>query len=473
MNEGTFFERVRRMFRRPLRLRRTSSHVAVKDVKDGTTDGADRTATGNVVINAEARYARFLRRWVGRAAVVGLLLVVMQAFLAWMTQIDASATRSVLSPVTLAVENGGAALLLLLPVSIALQVLVRMPRDQESIEPGDACAHRQFWGRVAGVVALASAFIAQSTFFHAFVVNAQARTLDVVALFGVPLGAAITLLIAADAATLAEMEAERLSLDAARASVTIQGIEAAIARIPGKEHPRPKRRLIVQASLLGVLTVGTGSWLAHILIGHVGMTVGYAVFSIMLMPFALVTAIQVIPSVLQMRILEVVLLLILPSLISVVMVLEGATTAMQVRSGPDVQRYLAGIAYGFLICLPSVVAVVALTVPRGDQKASPPVFAIVRAGLKTKAERLQSVVPQADPEPWRVFAWLAIGMLLLPPVSVTLATTATCLRGKPADARPGLLIWAWASTGLAAILELGAVVLLPFYGAALGWFTLQ
>lgn len=436
-------------------------------------DAVGSAARGDVVLVAETRYARSVRRSVGRAALVGALLVSMQALLAWMTRIDGSTARSEVSPVTLAVENGVAALLVLLPASIALQVLVRMPRDHENIELEDACAHRQFWGRAAAVVAMASAFIAQSTFVHALVENAQGHRIDVVELFGVPAGAAITLLIAADAATLADLEAERLSLDDSRASITLRNIEAAIARIPGMERPHPKRRLAVQLSLLGVLTIGGGSWLAHVLTGHVGMAVGYAILALMLLPFALHASAQAIPAVLQTKILETVLLLLMPSLLVVVIVLEGAVTAMQVGTGGDVSRYLAGVAYGFLIAAPSVVIVVAFIIPRGERRASPPLFAVARASLNAQAERLRKVAPPADPEPWRVFAWLAIAMFVLPPISVTLATIATCLRREAGDARRGLIGWAWAITALATMLELGALVLLPFYGEALGWFTLQ
>lgn len=481
MSDEMRLERLRRVLRRLLGRRGPLKQAAAEDVGESAAyrgdvaadDAIKDAASGDVVVVAETRYARSVRRWVGRAALFGASLVAVQAFLAWMTRIDASTTRSELSPVTLAVENGGAALLLLLPVSIALQVLVRMPRDQESVGAEDACAHRQFWGRVAGVVTLASAFVALSTFAHSFAANTQARTLNVVELLGVPLGAAITLLIAADAAALAEMEAERLSLDTSRLSVTIRGIETAIDRIPGKERTHPRRGLVVQGSLLGVLTIGAGAWLAHLLIGHIVMTASYAVLSIMLLSFALLTALQVIPSVLQTKILEVVMLLVLPTLVVVVMVLEGAVTAMQVGAGSDVARYLSGIAYGFLIGMPSIVVVVGLTIPRGDQRASPPLLAVAGARLKTQAERLQKVTPQADPEPWRVFAWLAIALFILPPASATLATIATWLRAEAGDARRGLLSWAWVTTVLATVLELGAVVLLPFYGEALGWFTLQ
>ncbi|WCM55672.1 hypothetical protein JRG78_12330 [Microbacterium sp. EF45047] len=91
-----------------------------------------------------------------------------------------------------------------------------MPRDRESTEPEDAVAQRQFWGRVAAIVALASAFVALSAFANAFVASIPGA-LDVVRLFGVPAGATLAMLIAADAATLAETQAERLSL---RASAT-------------------------------------------------------------------------------------------------------------------------------------------------------------------------------------------------------------------------------------------------------------
>lgn len=471
---------VQRLLQRLLRQRRpvdvapekvSGSAASESDVV--ADDAVGSAARGDVVLVAETRYARSVRRSVGRAALVGALLVAMQALLVWMTRIDVSTARSEVSPVTLAVENGEAALLVLLPASIALQVLVRMPRDHESIELEDACAHRQFWGRVAAVVAMASAFIAQSTFVHALVENGQGHRLDVVELFGVPAGAAITLLIAADAATLADMEAERLSLDDSRASATLRNIEAAIARIPGTEHPHPKRRLVVQLSLLGVLTIGGGSWLAYTLNGHVGMTVGYAVLALMLLPFALHASMQAIPAVLQAKILETVLLLLMPSLLVVVIVLEGAVAAMQVGTGGDVSRYLAGVAYGFLIPAPSVVIVLALIIPRGEQRASPPLFAVAQVSLNAQADRVRKVAPPADPEPWRIFAWLAIAMSVLPPISVALATIATCLHREAGDARGGLIGWAWVIMALATMLELGALVLLPFYGEAMGWFTLQ
>ncbi|WCM55671.1 hypothetical protein [Microbacterium sp. EF45047] len=215
------------------------------------------------------------------------------------------------------------------------------------------------------------------------------------------------------------------------------------------------------------------SWIAHTLVPHAGATVVFAVFATIVTAFAVATAVQVIPAALQARVLDAVTVPLLPALIAVVVVLEGATVSMSASTGSDLARYFAGVVYGLLIAVPAVVTVALLTLPRGPKRVSPPVLAYARAGLCARAERLAQSTPKAEPEPWRIFATVSIVMSIVPPVAVVLALIATWQRRGRGDTGRALITGAWTTIMVAALLEVALLVLLPFYGAALGWFTLR
>lgn len=435
-----------------------------------TPPGVTDPGHGDAVVAAETRYAGSLRRAVGLAALVAVLLVGIQILLAWLTATSGAASGQgspMISPATLSVEQGGTALVLLLPASIALQVLLRMPRDPESTGFEDSVAHRQFWGRVAVVVAMASAFVALSSFLGAMAVNFGAGTLDVVQIFGIPVGAALTLLIAADAAVLADLEAERLSLASSRAEDAVVKIEDAITRIPGKADPHPKRSLVVQSLVVGILVIGAATAGVFLLVRNPGLTAAFAFFATALSLFALGTATQIVPSLLQAKILDALLVLVPPALVTLVVVLEGATSAMPLIAGTDEQRYLQGLAYGLLITVPPALIVTFLLVPRGPARVSPPLFAVARAALEAQIGRLRNQPARTAAAPWRVLSTLAIITCLVPPVSVVLVIAATWLRKQSGDRRVALLVVAWVFTMVVAGLEIAALATLPLWWSAL------
>lgn len=453
-------------------LRRLRGSDAQDEVVDDVAE--TRTVHAEAVVIAETRYARSLRRSAGRATLIGVVLVGVQVLFVGLSALgpaDRSSALS-LSPATLGPDHGAAALVLLLPASIALQLLLRMPRDQENIEPEDASAHRQFWGRVAAVVAMSSAFVAFSTFLGAATTHFP-RSLDVVQLFGVPAGAAMTLLIAADAATLADLEAERLSLASSRTGVAVERIEAAIERIPGAIDPHPKRSLLWRGTVLAVVTIAAGSWAVQGMLGLVGLTAAYAVFSAVLCLFAVGAAVQAIPSALQARVLDTMMVVLPPALVSVVIALEGSATAMRLGSGDDVPRYLQGLAYGLLILVPPVMVIGTLVFLRGRRNRSPALLSVARSSLQAQVERMRRVKAPQEPEPWRAFAVVAMLLSLLPPASFVLAAIAAWSRRSSSDVRRGLIISMWLLTVLVAVLEIAALALLPFYGEWLGWFEVS
>ncbi|MFJ2551847.1 hypothetical protein [Microbacterium sp. NPDC087591] len=456
--------------REVLQRRRAADPPADSEEPVSRTGGVDADA----VVIAETRYARSLRRSAGRASLVGMLLVAVQLLFVWLTGLvpDRGTSPLTLSPATLGLDQGGAALVLLLPASIALQVLLRMPRDHENIEPEDAIAHRQFWGHVAGVVAMSSAFVALSTFLGA-AASRFPETFDVVQVFGVPVGAVMTLLIAADAATLADLEAEKLSLASSRTGAVIARIRTAIDRIPGERDPHPRRSLTLRGGIVTVLTIGAGALLVQAMLDRVGLTAAYVVFAAVLTLFAVGAALQAIPSALQARVLDTMMLLIPPALVSVVVAMEGGVTAMNLGSGDELPRYLVGLAYGFLILVPPGAVIAALILLPGTRKRSPALLATARSALEAQVERLQQVRTKSEPEPWRVFAVVAILLSPLPPASFVLVVIASWLRRSSDDTPRGLLVAAWVVTALVAALEIAALLLLPIYGEFLGWFAVS
>lgn len=336
--------------------------VANPGEKDGHTEPTDAHA----VIAAETRYGRSLRQNIGLSVLVGGLIVGVQALLTWISSAGPQDRTPSLSPAALAGEDGFTALTVLLPVSIALQVLLRLPRDHESTAQDEAIAHRQLWGRIAGVVAMASAYVALSTFFDALIGSLSIMTVDIGKIAGVPLGLTIAMLFAADAATVADHQAERIDLAPVRSERTAEELNDAIRRIPGKVTPHPRRALIVQGMVVSAAATGAGSIVVQLIIGHRGATFVYAAVSALLTLFVLGVAVQVISSVVKLRILDTLTLLVPAGSLIVLFILESAFVAMHFDTGGDMRRYLIGLGFGFLVAMPSSVTVALLSIPRGS-----------------------------------------------------------------------------------------------------------
>ncbi|MFB8188783.1 hypothetical protein ACFC14_05600 [Microbacterium sp. NPDC055988] len=401
----------------------------------------------------------------------------MQALLASLLASSAGGgpATAVLKPAALAVEQGGSALILLLPASIALQLLLRMPRDPENHGRDDAVAHRQFWGRVAFFVALASSYVALSTFVGACAQNLPAATVNVVEVFGVPIGATLTMLIAADAAVQADAEAARLELGKERVARTVGQMEAALRRVIGRSDPHPKTSMGMQGAIFGLVFIGVAGVGVHQVFHDGALTGVFVIFALVLTLFAVGTAVQVLPSLLQSKILDVVVTLVPPAMVTVVVAMEAATTATAMRVGgeDDTVVYLQGLGYGLALPLPAAMTVAVLLIPRGRGRVTSPLFSVARQNLELQIARLQQQELKAEPRVWRALAGIAICVSPLPPLALVLAIAATWQRRLEADARRGLIIAGWVVSSTVAVLELAALALLPIYGAALGWFSLS
>lgn len=439
------------------------------------TPASEDAVESDAVLLAETRYARALRRAVGAVAAIALLLVGMQALLASLlvsSAGDGPATAA-LAPAALSVEQGGSALILLLPASIALQLLLRMPRDPENHGLDDAVAHRQFWGHVAFFVALASSYVALSAFTGACAENLPSPTVNVVEVFSVPIGATLTMLIAADAAVQADAEAVRLDLGKERAARAVRQMEAALRRIVGRIDPHPKTSLWVQGAIFGLVLIGVAGVGVHQVFHDGGLTGVFVIFALVLTLFAVGTAVQVLPLLLQSKILDAVVILVPPAVVTVVVAMEAATTAMRVEGEDDTVVYLQGLGYGLALPLPAAMVVAVLLIPRGRGRVTSPLFSVARQNLESQIARLQQQEPKAEPRVWRALAGIAICVSPLPPLAFVLAIAATWQRRLEADARRGLIIAGWVVSSTVAVLELAGLALLPIYGAALGWFSLS
>lgn len=436
---------------------------------DATTD----ETIGDAVVLAETQYAARVRRTVVYTSAGGGMLAGLLALLGGLTRMAVNSDSASISPVALSNQQGGGALLLLLPVSIALQVLLRMPRDRERIPVEEDIAHRQFWGNVSSVVATAAAFVAVSTFLAALSHIGQSDGLDVVKVFGVPAGAAIALLIAADAASLAELQADRLSLPRSRSDAAVRSIEAAIDRLAGKPRKRPYVSLVVQGMIVAALTISGGAWLAQVIVEQPRLTFVYAVLTTSLSVFVALAATRATPAVLENKILDALMTVMLPTLVAIAFVVEAMSGALYLNPGDDLITYYRAVAFGLLVGLPPIIIVAALTIPRGERMASPPLLAVARSSLQAKAERVKKIKERRESEPWRVFASLAMGLCLLPPAAFVLMVIATWQRREAKDNRRGLIVTGWVITVLMASSELALLALLPFLAAELGWFSLS
>lgn len=434
------------------------------------------TSSPQKVLREEERYTREVLRLTGISLVTAILLFLSFALFAVLSSLDVSSTAPTMSVPQVGVDRAGAALIVLLPLAIALQVLMRMPRDPEMMHAAESAAHRQFWGHIAAVVAMASGFVGIGSFLHELMSFAASdQPLDFLRLAGVPLGAAASLLIAADAATLSNFDARRLNLRGARRAQQIAVRRVARMRILGTGREHPAGATAFQGIVATAATIVPLSLLVQNHFGKTNITAMFAAAAVILVAFAWYTFGQVLRSTVMLRMLDAIVTLGFVALVFLIygmQVVAGVLTSLGTMN--SVEEYIPVVALGLATPLPALVVIAVLTLPRGARRRTAPLLDMTRRRLGKEIERISTSKDESERRrTWTPFAWTAIVLCLLPLAALPAAVIAQSLRrgDQEADKR-GLMVTAWAAPLLALMSEIAAVMLLPMVGEALGWFTL-
>lgn len=424
------------------------------------------------IVAAGESYSREMLRTVGIAIGVAFALLGGQAVIAGATHLGSPGFSGATVPYPgIALSAAAAALAVLLPSSIALQILLRLPRDPDQLARGDAVAQRQFWGSVAGLVSAGAAFVAIGAFIDGFIATMNGPTLDLNRLFGIPLGSAIAVAFAADAAATAQREGQKLRLADAYRGAEITALKIAIARVPGGENETPRRRLVRWEATAILMSTGICTAAAWFIVQDARATAVYAITTIMVSLFAALALPRTAIGALRGRPLEVIMQTLLPGLVIIVYALQLTAFAFTlIDDQEEPWAYVPSIAYGLLVFLPVVSFAVAVAVRVPGSSLAAPLLDYARFTMRTTANRLRSRrTERSERETWEIFAYAALGTCLIPIISIPLAAVATLHRPSIKLPRRRLFAVMWILPAAVAAVEIVALLLLPVYSVAFGW----
>lgn len=433
--------------------------------------------TPAAAVEAQTSYSRAIAGIVGRATVGGGALVVLIGLASLLTSIGSGASlrEPMVLPAVLERDPGLMALGFLIPLAIALQVLPRLSRDPETTAAVDAIAQRQFWGGVSAILALVAAVVTLSTLIHEVVLGLRSMTIDVVELLIVFCVGAAAMFLSADAAVLARSEADRLRLAAARRAKEVRQLESAAERIHGRQVRYPVVALVTQGIAIGLVAIGLGMLAPWWLTGYFPLALAYAFIAAVLLLVVLCIGEQVVRSAVLGEILTCAAgAAAIALILFVYMASSGAAflPTMAALIEPVADAYVASMAFGVLTGAPALITLAFVTVPRGPKRTMAPMLALIRLKLRKQIKRLECPhEPTPTAAPWRALAWAAIVMCIVPVAGLLVAMLATWQRRDSTDQRRALLAWAWTAPALLLLLQLAALMLLPIYGVALGWFS--
>lgn len=440
--------------------------------------GNDEGEVPRRIVDAESRYGAAILSAIGRAVAVALVVIAAQAVFVGITSIAADPGAVRMTPALVDATAGAGAFVLLIPLGIALQVLIRIPRDPETTNLEDGAARRQFWGNVSAIVAMASAFVALSTLLQAIITTAPTGRIDAVATFGVPLAGVVVMLLAADGAALGALESRRLNLDTARRTARIEQLTSARDSIPGANVEHPVQRIVSRSLWVGLSVIAVGALTVWVCFGHLGLVLAYAVISAMATAYIVAAVAHTLSNVVQGKLADAAMTLPLLGLILVVFFLQALPAVWSVSGLDSLARFYAGIGYGALILLPPIATVIANAatrpVSRRSDAAPAPFLAVARLSLDRRITALAGLASGETETPtWRRFAWAAVLASPIAAAGLGLAGVAHWhRRGSGSLDGRRLHLAAWTMPVAFLVIEAAALLLLPFYGSALGWFVL-
>lgn len=420
---------------------------------------------------SRSMYSTF--RFVGVAA--GALYVI-QWFLALISNKTSASTSTPTIPYPSAnLEAAGVAVTLLITAAIAVQVFLRLPRDPERFTKDDAVSQRQFWGPVATLIAVGSAFLVPYVLIDSIISSTSSGTLNLVSTIGIPLVAVLALIFASDAVTIVSEEARKEQLAQKLRQARIDSLRATEEKIYGIARNRPRAALIWNSVIFGSILVSIGTGVAWMLIEQPLLTFAFAVLSSLCTTGLIIVGAQAIPTILRGRIMEAIFQALLPVLAITLVSLQAITLAMPfVRSSPGPEDYIPPIAYGMLVAVPSFATVTLLCTLRIKKDYPAAMLDFARHQLRLLIERYERETEHhsSDSETWKILSGAAILFSPIPFVAIFLSASATWHRKYSSDRSGGLYIAGWIIPIVVAILEALAMLLVGFYGPKLGWFPL-
>ncbi|WP_433675228.1 hypothetical protein [Microbacterium gorillae] len=426
----------------------------------------EKSPTAREVLRESDRYeAQLLQaaRQSGFAGIIGWASMGLLILVSWIQGSENSIDFTWISA-----DSAGAALLALLPISLGLQVLVRMPRDPEALRPAQLIAQRQFWGSIASLVGAGAVFVGMNAISSALQGLGGGHPATLVDLLGVPIGALITLVLAVDASAIADIDAQRFDLYRERRAQQILLARLQRARIRGRHREHPMRALWWQGCSVAGVAVSILSVAAGYAADQFATGLLYAIAATFVVIAFFGSSPDLGRAIVSLKALDVLSLLVLPMLLSVFL---GATVAVgAVQSAPNAisQALLVGLA----VPLPAIIAVLSVAIPRPDHRYTAPLLDVAWVKLGETVKRLEewNDAPRQR-VPWISFAWSAALLAPFAVVSVPLAVAAGIARRHARKAQPrGPLITAWVLVIACVLAEVVLCVLVPIIWSGQGWW---
>lgn len=427
-------------------------------------------------VNGVVQYSRSMFSTFWFVGIAAGALYLMQWFLAFVSSKTSESSSTPRIPYPSAnIDATQVAVTLLITAAIAVQVFLRLPRDSERFTREDAVSQRQFWGPIAILIAIASAFLIPLVAVDAILSSADSGVLNTAEAIGIPLVAVLALIFASDAATIVAEEGKQEYFVQLQTKAKISELRKTAGWIKGKSRKRPTWALVGYSISIGSILVGLGTWAAWGLTEQQLLIIAYAVLSSLCTAGMVIVSAQSVPAILRGRILDSIFQVLLPVLAIVLVSLQSMILALPYIGTPkDPAAYIPPLSYGVMITIPPFATVALLAAIKLPGGRSAPLMDFARNQIEKLIEKYEQVqsTHRSDNEMWRVLSGAAILLSPIPFLSIFLSAGATWhRRHSPHQSKP-LLIAGWAFSIFFAVAETLAMIFIAFYGPHLGWFKL-
>ncbi|WP_240372886.1 hypothetical protein [Brevibacterium zhoupengii] len=412
-------------------------------------------------------------RFVGIAA--GLLYIMQWVIAAISTSTSENSSTPKIPYPEADTGAAGVAVTLLITSAIAVQIFLRLPRDPERFTENDAVSHRQFWGPVANLIAVGSAFLVPYVIVDSLISAVETGVLNLAQAIGIPLVAVIALVFASDAVTIVSEEAQHPRYRQMVRGARLASLHRTKSQINGVPRKHPVPAFILYSLVVGSLIVGAGSWIVWALFEQPSLTIAFVILTSLSTGGMTLVCTQAVTAALRGRILDSIFQVILPVLAITLVSLQSIMIASPYISRPSIpESYIPALAYGILVTVPPFASVGILATIRIPRKFTSPMVDLSRHQLDKLIERYKMESPESPSggETWRLLSGCAIALSPFPFVSLFLAVGATWHRSSSPQKTKGLFVTGWIFAIAFTIGEIAAILLVAFYGPELGWFKL-
>lgn len=421
---------------------------------------AHLAAEAGKTVEAERHYAQEIMRTVFRSFLLGAFGFVVQVGFVAISSVSETANGPRLDYARLDSGTAGAAIAVLLPLGLALQVLLRLPRDRETVGASDAAAQRQFWGKFASLVAVGAAFVLVGSLVDSFAISFATKLGDFVGLLGLPLGAGLVLVIAADASVVADLESKRLDLMRAGQAQTAKELRESMSRLrTDTTRQSAKKRYARQGLTIGITITTLAAMVAWVLIPVPVVIFMFACTSLIVTGFTVSVFPGVAVAIVRGRILDAILQIMPALLIAVSMSSASIAAAYAYAYGASpIAALPRAILFGVLMNAPGM-ATIAFLAWRPLSWQPAPLLSVARSKLADQLARLERAETERNkPELWKSIAKGALALSFIPPLALLLAGAATWHRMPSGSSSPRLIRAAWIAPLAVSVFELAAMI---------------